>query len=545
MPDAPIIEPWIPVYRCCWCQREFVQKEIASRYAWVCPTPQCEERCRAWEILDVNGALFYLPMPRQTELEEAIASQQYSFICLGGSRGGGKSHALRMINYRYARKIPNFIGYFLRREYPQLIRNHMSKMPAESKRLGFKWATRTATFPETDGIIEFSHCADASDYKNFIGAEADMLTYDQLEQFLEQQFTEISAASGRIRRTDWRGLVLGGENPGGPLSSYINELFIEKTRDRTKYPDYQPELYHFIQSDLSDNAALDPRYVAQLAAIEPVKRDMYRFGRRDIFPGQFFKDFTHPRRVQHLDVPAGYPRVGALHWGYFKPGIMLWVVVLPDGRLYIEREFVFDETIAAEVARLVLNTTANFFPGFPDPDERVPITLTQTVGNAIGEHLDAAVGEDVFETLYRAGLPVVRSEHDAVTGWQRLQHWFVVEGDALPALIVDPSCTTVLRTLPQLIQAPTNEEDVDDEGATAAAKALRYLVMSRPQRHAPEAGTKQRDLSTLDDKTRSDIERLRAYEAREAGETSTIQRSDPSWPFGALRDEGDLDPRLW
>ncbi len=542
----PAPQAWIPDYRCCWCQREFVQKEIASRLAWVCPTPECEDRCRVWEILDVNGALFYLPMPKQTELEELIASQQYKFITIGGDRGGGKSHTLRMINYRYARKMQNFVGYFLRREWSMLMRNHMSKCPAESKRLGFKWANRTATFPETDGIIEFSHCEDPNDFKNFIGAEADLVTYDQQEQFLEQQFTEIGAAAGRIRRIGWRGLVLGGENPGGPLSAYINELYIEKTRDPVKYPKYDPSLYHFLTSVLDDNPNCDPDYVHNLAQLEPVKRAMYRGGRRDIFPGQYFKDFTHPRRVQALDVPAHYPRVGAFHWGYFKSGIMLWSVVLPDGRLYIEREYVFEETIAQHVAAVILAITRDYglTPRAHDAP-KTSIELLQTVGNAISEPLDAAFGEDVFETLYRSGFAVVRSEHDAITGWQRLQHWFVVEGGEAPAMIVDPSCTTLLRTLPQLIQAPTDEENVDEEGATAAAKALRYLVMSRPQRHLLEPTEGKRDLSTLDDKTRGDLERLRAYEAREAEQAETIARHDPGWPFGSLRDESDLDPRLW
>ncbi len=535
---------WTPVYRCCWCQREFIQKEIAQRIAWVCPTPQCEERCRAWEILDVNGALFYLPMPKQTELEEAIASQQYGFITLGGARAGGKSYNIRIINYRYAAKIDNFIGFFLRREWAQLLRNHMMFAASESKRLGFKWANRTATFPQTMGIVEFGHCEDPNDFTNYVGAEADLVTFDQQEQFLEQQFTEISAAAGRRRRVGWRGLVLAGENPGGPLSAYINELYIDKTRDRVKYPQYRPEVYHFLTIDLEDNPYVDPQYTDNLAAIEPVKRDMYRFGRRDIFPGQYFKDFTHPQRIHHLDVPADYPRLGAFHWGYFKSGIMLWAVVLPDGRLYIERELVFEETIAAIVAARILSASRDFFfPTWAPGDPRNRIDLTHTFGNALGEALDAKVGEDVFETLYRAGFTVIRSEHDPVTGWQRLQHWFATPEGSPPALIVDPSCVTLIRTVPQLIQAPSDVEDVDEEGATAAAKALRYLVMARPQRTVPEQAAGARDLSTVDDKTRAEIERLRAYEAHEAGESDTIQRTDPGWPFGR-QDDSEIDPRL-
>ena len=536
-------QPWRSVPTCCWCGAGFVQAELYQALAWRCPTEACFDRCVRWMDV-IDDVLFFLPLPKQVELYEAVESLKYRKICWGGQVAGGKSRGLRQLAYRYSRKYPDFATLLLRRTYGELESSHLIPAARDAKKLGAKYSSKRLAF-DNGSLLRFGHAEDENSATLYLSDEYDLIVFDQLETFTDNQFTLIGSRTGRVSRIGWRGIVLAGENPGGPGSSFVDELFISKDRDVRKFPSYRPDDHLFIAARLEDNPYISEGYSDFLSDLPEAKREQYRFGRRDVFPGQFFKDFTHPRRVQHLDVPSGYPRVGALHWGYFKPGIMLWVVVLPDGRLYIEREFVFDETIAAKVAALVLDATAKFFPGFPDPDERVPITLTQTVGNAISEPLDAAFGEDVFETLHLAGFDVIRSEHDAVTGWQRLQHWFVVEGDALPALIVDPSCTTVLRTLPQLIQAPTNEEDVDEDGATAAGKALRYLVMSRPQRHAPEAGKQQRDLSTLDDKTRGDIERLRAYEAREAGETSTIQRSDPSWPFGSLRDDGDLDPRLW
>jgi len=529
---------------CCWCGAPFVQVEVHQALAWRCPTAACFDRCARWMDV-IDETLFFLPLPKQVELYEAVESLQYRKICWGGQVGGGKSRGLRNLAYRYCRKYPEFNTLMLRRSYLELESSHLIPAARDATKLGAKYSRNRLNFTANGSLLRFGHCDDESDYQIYRSDEYDLIIFDQLETFTDRQFTEIGARTGRVRRIGWRGIVLAGENPGGPGASFVDELFISKTRDRAKYPGYKPEDHLFIPAAMSDNPWLAEGYEDFLADLPEAKREMYRFGRRDVFPGQYFKDFTHPRRVQHLDVPAGYPRVGALHWGYFKPGIMLWVVVLPDGRLYIEREWVFEETIAATVAKFILAETATYLPDPDDPAAALGVSLTQTVGNAIGEHLDAAFGEDVFETLYRAGFAVIRSEHDAVTGWQRLQHWFVVEGDALPALIVDPSCTTLLRTLPQLIQAPTNEEDVDDEGATAAAKALRYLVMSRPQRHAPDAWKPQRDLSTLDDKTRGDIERLRAYEAREAGEMSTISRTDPQWPFGSLRDDGDLDPRLW
>ncbi len=148
--------------------------------------------------------------------------------------------------------------------------------------------------------IEFGHCNTADDFKSYIGAEVDLLVFDQIEQFTEQQVTEISASVGRIRRNDWKGLVLAGENPGGPLASFVDQLFISKTRDRIKYPKYDPNKYGFVKAELDDNPWVDDDYVDFLAGLEPAKRDMYRFGRRDVFPGQFFKTFNPTTHVVSL-----------------------------------------------------------------------------------------------------------------------------------------------------------------------------------------------------------------------------------------------------
>lgn len=435
--------------------------------AWVCPTDACYERCHPWQILDINNELFYLPMPKQAELEEAIASQQYSGICMGGVRAGGKSAALRPIAYRYARSIQGFEAYFLRRSFPQLIRNHTRKAVVEAKRLGAKFASMTMTFPETDGTIEFGHCQDWDDYKNYVGAEADLIIYDQLEQFTDTQYTEISAATSRKRRPNWRGLVLAGENPGGPLSAFVDELFISKTRNRVKYPDYDPTQYFFLNADLIDNPYCDPRYVQQLATIAPEKRAMYRWGRRDVFPGQFFRDFAAPGRVATLQLDPTLPRLGAMRWGYNKPGIFLWCVALPTGALYIEREHVFETTVAAELAIEVRGITAAF-----------GLTLQASYGNR--EIQDGEGGEDVFETLTKNGLYVQASKHDPISGWQRLRHWLRPLPDGTPALLVNPSCEMLLKTVPQLVQHELHEEDVADGQSTQAAEALRCLVMSRP-----------------------------------------------------------------
>jgi hypothetical protein len=100
-----------------------------------------------------------------------------------------------------------------------------------------------------------------------------------------------------VRRSNWRSLLLAGENPGGPLSSFVDELFISKTRDRVRYPEYDPDLFHFIAIDLEQNPYVPTTYVQFLASLEPTKRAMYRFGDRSHFPGQFFANFDRSKHV--------------------------------------------------------------------------------------------------------------------------------------------------------------------------------------------------------------------------------------------------------
>jgi hypothetical protein len=463
-------------------------------------------------MLDVAGRLFYLPLPRQVEVEEAIETQLYGAIAIGGHRNSGKSAMLRRVCYRLCDQFEEFSILFLRRNFPELQLNHMKYAVKEAARIGAKYGAKQMDFPETGSELIWGHCYKTEDYKNYIGGDVDLIVFEQLEEFEEIQFTEISASTGRTRgRKNWRGLVLAGENPGGPLSSFVEEFFINKNPPPERYPDYQPSQYHFIPASLEDNPYADPRYVNNLATLSPARRQMFRFGRRDIFPLQYFKTFLRPDRIQTIMVPSTVPRLCALHWGFFKPGIFVWAVVLPDGRLYIEREYSFIETVASDVAKAIVAINRDLHLDMGG----------YAWGNAPGHVSDDDIGEHTFETLYRHGLPVVESTHDPVAGWQRLQHWFEpmqIDGGEQAAFIVSPACVNVIRTLPQLLQDARHAEDIDEAGAIEAAKALRYLVMSRPEPPMMQAPAAGRDLSKLDARTRGEIEYLARCEAAAASD---------------------------
>ena len=299
----PSTAKWEIEHTCCWCGAGFVRETIYNGLTYTCVTPACRDRQLAHVMLDANENLFHLPTPKGVMLEEAVECQRYRFICIGGHRSGGKSIELRRIAQQCCLKYEEFSVLFLRRTFPELIRNHVKRAAREAKRLSktkdsVKVASNKMTFAETDSEIEFGHVCDLDDYKGYIGSDVDLIVFDQLEEFTEEQFSEICVATGRAKRPDWRGLVLAGENPGGPLSAFVDERFVTKTCDRKKYPEYNPALYHFIESTLSDNPHSSEDYTDMLAGLSEERREMFRYGRRDVFPSQFFGHFNPALHVR-------------------------------------------------------------------------------------------------------------------------------------------------------------------------------------------------------------------------------------------------------
>src|SRR4029077_19825906 len=99
---------WSPVFRCHWCHCEYVTRTVDHVDAWTCPTKVCFERQLRWKMTDIDGRLFYLPLPRQVEVEETIETQLYGAIAVGGQRNSGKSAMLRRICYRLCDRFEDF-----------------------------------------------------------------------------------------------------------------------------------------------------------------------------------------------------------------------------------------------------------------------------------------------------------------------------------------------------------------------------------------------------------------------------------------------------
>lgn len=474
--------------KCCWCHEPFTEITVASLRAKVCPTKACQNRQLQWAIGGKVGKrpdqCWYVPLPRQVEAMEAVESGRYRWILFGGALGGSKSHFLRWLAYRRCLMVPSYRALLLRRTYPELEKTHMREAEIEGPKIGanvlLSRKPPIVEFPR-NSILEFGHCQDAKNVSNYLSAEYDLILFDELVTFEEKMVALISTRA-RTHKEGVTPQIVSGTNPGGVGGLWVRDRWLEKNVDKVKFPGYRPEQYHYIPSLLDDNPYLDEAYVEALAdVLEPEIFEAYRHGNWDIFEGQYFREFRKDKHVRHLEIPADLPRIGGLDWGYAAPGCHLWAVSLPDGGLHIEREYKFKETIAQCVAEEICKTNRDH-----------GLTLSVTYADPSMWIRSGQSGESIAETFQRSGVPLQRSNHERVNGWQRLRHWLRDSPTNIPWLTIDPDCQYLIRTLPTLVHddSPGKMEDVNTEGDDHAADALRYLVMGRP---APFVGKSKPD----------------------------------------------------
>lgn len=409
----------------------------------------------------------YVPLPRQVEFMACEARR----VLFGGAAGGSKSHALRWHGYQACLRTPRFKTLLLRRNSGDLERTHLRAAVDEAPLFGAVPvpSAHLVKFPN-ESILEMGHCDDTKAVARYLSAEYDLILFDELVTFEREQFLMV-ASRARSSKPGVKPRVLAGTNPGGPQAHWVRAMFIDKTVDVAEFPNYRPEDYAYIPSKLEDNPYLNEDYEQGLMDLPPELRKAYRDGDWDIFPGQYFPEWRRSTHVSaartgdvstpvHLTHPAEYPRVRAVDWGFVKPGWCGWFVLLPDGQVYLEQEYLFSRTVASEVAAEIRRRT-----------QELGVKVRYTVGDTAMWTPDGQTGESIAETFGRAGVPMIQADKDRVNGWQRLRHWFKPSPSGAPWLVSSPACAYFNRTIPSLVSDEHRPEDVDSDGEDHAADA--------------------------------------------------------------------------
>lgn len=391
------------------------------------------------------------PNARQIEFFKATARH----IAYGGARGGGKSWAMRRKFVLLALHYDGLKLLLLRRTLPELLGNHIKPLYEElcagGKNAIAKYNKDEKLFTFKNGsTIKLGYCDSEGDVLQYQGQEYDVIGFEEATQFTEYQMQYIST-SNRSTRTDFSPRIYYTCNPGGVGHDYIKRLFIDRNFKEFENPDD----YVFIPAKVTDNPVLmsaDPGYVKVLQTLPEDLRRAYLDGDWDVIVGQYFKEFR--REIHVIDpfpIPVGWKRFRAMDWGYNDPCCVLWFAVGPDRHTYIYREIYQNQTLAADMAKLIRqqNGLEDISYTVASPD------MWQKRGS-----VDVMGGESVAETFLKNGVPLIKADNNRVVGWQRVRECLAQADDGQPYLQIFSSCQNLIRTLPTLEYDKHNKEDV-------------------------------------------------------------------------------------
>lgn len=431
-------------------------------------------------------------------------------ILYGGAAGGGKSHLARVASIIWCSDVPGIQGYFFRRKYDQLIKNHMEG-PTGFRALLAPWVTaKLCEIVELEirfkwgSRIFLNHAQHEKDIYNHLGPEFHFLFIEEATQFSAKMLRFLRS---RLRIPDtlkipdkYLGVfprAIYTSNPGGVGHDYLKTGFIDPHPPLTLFdaPENDGGMKRvFIPAKLADNPSLNGlEYSRQLKGLgSPELVDAMLNGDWSIIAGAFFKEFSENRHVLPVfALPKHWTRFRAFDWGYARPFSCGWYTVsdgacitcygtgcrnkncvtYPRGAIIKYREWygrsepnVGLRLQDPEIARGIVERTG---------DEDIAYTVADP------SMFKSDGGPCPAETFRRHGVSMRAADNTRVAGWQQIRTRLNGE-EGRPMLYFFETCRDTIRTLPALQHDEHRLEDIDTDMEDHAADQLRYGCMSRP-----------------------------------------------------------------
>lgn len=402
------------------------------------------------------------------EKQRAFLCARERFVAYGGSRGGGKSYAVRMKAALSALRYAGIRILILRRSYPELYENHIKLLRRQLAGVAqYRDTDKSIAFPN-GSLIKFGYCDTDADADRYQGQEYDMIFMDEATHFTAYQFDCLSAC---LRGTgDFPRRFYLTCNPGGVGHAWVKRLFI----DRDFRAGEDPADYRFIRSTVYDNKPLlskDPSYLTRLSALPAEMRRAWLEGDWDLQAGQFFSEF---RRELHVTEPHPIPRHYKIYRA-FDYGLdmlaCLWFAVDEDGCVTVIRELYESDLIVSEAATRILALSAE------------PVVATFAPPDLWNRQKDT--GRSMWEIFEEAGVRLFRADANRVQGWMQVKEFLapvrMADGTVRPRLRIFSTCENLIRCLPALSHDKTDPGDcatVPHE-LTHLPDALRYFLRGR------------------------------------------------------------------
>ena len=144
---------------------------------------------------------------------------------------------------------------------------------------------------ESGAILQFGHCNAPRDHYKYRGGKYNLVCWDELTDFPEDQYTFLFSRQRRPQGSSLPLLTVAASNPGGTGHAWVRERFI-----RTSQPGRL-----FIAASYHDNPHLDrDEYGKTLDNLLPVERARIKYGDWDVLDNETLFDLAWFRYYSEL-----------------------------------------------------------------------------------------------------------------------------------------------------------------------------------------------------------------------------------------------------
>jgi hypothetical protein len=463
----------------------------------------------------VNGQTFFDPHPRQLEIMDRLkgrilgqGDEPVNWF-LYGNRGGGKSRMIRTLCHALAMAFPGFKYAIVRRNLPDLRKNHLIYVGPEMRKLGGDFNQTFGQANYSNGSFGFyAQCEEEKDVEKVVGAEVALLYVDEAPQ-IKWDYLRLMAPSLRVPDNEdgvappYRTICIYGGNPVGESIEEIWKYFIDK--DVTPYEDeeYVPSDFEAIELHLKDNPSLNPKeYRRQFAGLPAHYRkawiDGVRMDARTLFgvhktideavrkthggedrpaplpeamlgrPYHYIQelpkiDGMHVQRVPWVQVYRTYD-----HGFHPDPAVCVWLAVYGRRIVAFHEETWFSteaKPIAEKMRQTTLETTGR--------EDAAMTTVDPTIDTKEGI-------VTVMDTLEMHGVPCEPSINDRVLYADAIHGLLGEEVEpGVPRFqIYEPGCPMLAKYLPKMRWDEKNERKMADHKFDHWIVALAYFAIS-------------------------------------------------------------------
>jgi hypothetical protein len=387
----------------------------------------------------------------------------------------------------------------LRRTVPQLgqtiVRSHRIFPRIDPKA---KWMASDNTWLFSSGYrYQFGHCKDPDDWENYYSNEYTWLGFDEVIQFLEEQYDQIRT---RLRSSDpVLSRMLKCRSMSNPIVKKMrNETFM--VRDplwvRRRFVDPAPEgkkvlKRRIVMEDGSEvwrtrmylpatlwdnpNKQFVRDYEVTLQEAKPYIRQALLYGNWYATADSFYGDVWNPQLhiCNPFRIPDEWPRFRSMDWGFKTPGCIHWYAMDEDKNVFVFRELTFKEKTDVEVAKMVREI--EFGMG-----------LWQNKRSLLSGPADTQLWEEKGESgrtkaqamgtlgVYWNRADKKSRQHNAEHVVSRLKDHH--SGKTTPGLVIFNTCRDLIRTLPAIQTMPGNVECPDNGGDDHWHDSLLYGI---------------------------------------------------------------------